>query len=328
MRCNYEALVEQKPADPLDKHLTEHIAYGVACLVAQILVLSLLDSPLDTVRLLVEPPQTDETGWYRKEYLPTAIQEIITSKELIRCTSHSVIEFIIWTIGHTDRHKPPSTDYQNWITTSKRGQVLLPHVLLDMSLQNNPCLGFVCLPGVLSLQGRPKGELFKSLISLDKAEPTSDELATIPSSEIKSLARFSDLKHDWLCRVVADSVHVYLSLKEHTGPYARISPRFILHATPMVLFIPNCNHPQDVIEPVPMEDYAFVHPDNLFKCPRSPPAMGIIRVYAVRGNEPVRLMVLGALCANTSFLVGFSRNACLRCSLAACRRAQAEHLIC
>ena len=166
----YEASNQQAPRDAvaaLEKHLTEHIGYGVACLAAQILGLSLFDSPLDTVRLLSAPPQIDETDWYRKEYMPTAIQLIITSKELIRCLSHNMIELIAWMLGHTDRHKHPNMVYQDWITTSYRGQVLLPHSLLNMSLENNPCLRFVCLPGALTLQGRSKGEVFKSLISLE-----------------------------------------------------------------------------------------------------------------------------------------------------------------
>ena len=78
-----------------------------------------------------------------------------------------------------------------------------------------------------------------------------------------------------------------------------------------------------------IEDYLFVHPDFFFDIKKVP--AGAITIYAVRGNDPLRVMVIGYLSIHSeesSSNVVVGGDTCLACSLALCRRADAKYLVC
>ena len=327
--CKYQRPIESDPNSVVsfDAHLRAHTGYHVAELTCQVLVLSLFDSPLDSFEVFLDRYPLLQSGT-QFESLPNALHTALNDGNSCAWDANSIIDHILGLIGHKDKRNSQNGEYQHWITTSYRRQVLLPHVLLEMSLEDRPCLRFMCLPGVLTLQSRPKGETFQSLVSTEETKRHNDEISIIPNEQVQSLARFRHLRHEWRHRVVSRSIHVHLCSQEHVGPYMRINPGFILRAYPLIIFVPTCEHPKDPIKHEPMLDYVFVHSDSFFVTPDTNDPLNRICVDAVRGNEAVRMMILGAIYAFTPCLVRLSRDACLRCSLVACQVAQAKFLIC
>ena len=156
---------------------------------------------------------------------------------------------------------------------------------------------------------------------------TVDHVVTVPTSQIGSLARFGHMQHEWRNRIEGECMVVHLAPKASPGFHARVNPHFVLAQCVQALFAPSCSHPPDQLPDHVIEDHMFVHPDHFFSEEES--QRKTIAVYAVRGNDPLRMMVLGALyglAAEGRVVVG--GDACLACSLKLCRRANVRHLVC
>ncbi|KAI9858849.1 MAG: hypothetical protein M1824_004014 [Vezdaea acicularis] len=312
----------QVPDYTLDLHIETHVTRNIAKLMSNILVLSLVHSDLEIVRLCLKP-----------KFGPTDLDivqkifEALSSSDPVTCKVTEVFTFFLALLDHDEAkfsERNTISIEDNWLATSARGQVLFPRLLLDMSLEKTPIIQFICLPGVLSMKDRPKGEQFRSLISDDRGYESKDP-AVIPSSQIGNLSRFSTLRHEWRFRIVPDSVPVHLSLKDYAGYSTRVGPGDILRGCPNVLFVLSCNHVQDMVIEEQVEDYVFVHPDDFL---RGLVYRGKILIYAVRGNDPLRLMIIGVIHGSSRNLVAFSRDACLKCSLQLCRIEDVKCLIC
>ena len=327
--CKFRRPIESDPNSvvPFDSHLRDHVGYYVTLLTTQVLVFSLFDSSFGSFMVFLDRYPLAQSST-RFEYLASSLHTALIDRNPCSWEAGNIIDHILGLIGHKVQHRSPNLDYRHWITTSYRGQVLLPHIFLQMSLEDSPCLRFMCLSGVLTLQGRPKGETFQSLVSVEETKRHSGEMTTVPDEQIQSLARFSNLQSEWQCRVESSSIHVHLYSKDQMGPYMRVNPGFILRACQWVVFIPRCDHSKDPIKHESLLDYVFVHPDSFFVPPEATDPLNRIRVYAVRGNEAVRMMILGTIYAYVPSFVGISKDACLRCSVIACQVADAKFLIC
>ncbi|KAI9893039.1 MAG: hypothetical protein M1814_000923 [Vezdaea aestivalis] len=247
----------------------------------------------------------------------------------LRWTEHDVFHELVALLNHKGilTLPGPSGGLQHYLGTSDHGQVLFFSLMLEMRLEKAPRTSFMCLPGVFSMKGRPKGEHFRSLVSSKGINVHPQPSPGIPSSQIGNLSRFASLQHEWNFRIIPGSVLVHLSLKDYQGKSTRVEPWLVIAGRARLKFAPSCNHPQGIIQEETMEDYEFVHPDDFFQGGRG---TSKICVYAVRGNDPLRLMIIGAL---DSVLNGwgsavFSRDACLKCSLDLCREKNAHYLIC
>ena len=299
------------------------VGCNVTLLVVHILVLSLIDTNLDALRLCFDRSWHESLAY--GDCLPKLLFDALQWHTPKSYLAHDVVKHVLRTVSHG---RPRADD--SWLTTSRRGQVLLPRLLFEMKLEDEPCFRFLCVPGVLSLRERPKGEVFEMLTSSERVikDRLKESPTAVPSSQVKTLSAFGSLQHDWLYRILADSVQVHLSFKGHAEPSGRVDPRNIFYASDQLFFIPPCRHSHpNLIKSERIEDYIFIHPNELLEDWMEDSSEVKIRVYAVRGNEALRLMILGNL-YNKSESIGFSRNACLKCSLEACRKEGLRYLIC
>ena len=135
-----------------------------------------------------------------------------------------------------------------WLTTSRRGQVVLPRLLVDMRIENEPCSRFLCIPGVLTLRDRPKGEVFISLIPrASVVSGRNEDPAAVPSSQIKSLSQFKSFNCEWGFHVLRDSVQVHLAATSYLHSFREINPYSIFGRCRFLVFIPPCGHPADLV---------------------------------------------------------------------------------
>ena len=121
---------------------------------------------------------------------------------------------------------------------------------------------------------------------------------------------------------------VHLTLKASTDSHVRVNPYFVLAQTARAILAPSCPHPQDQLPNDALEDYAFIHPGDFFHEKEEEP-LDKISIFAVRGNDGLRMMILRAL--SMSALRGrvvVGGDSCLTCSLKLCRRANSRHLLC
>ena len=293
---------------------------SVSLLIAHILSLSLLNTDLASVRLRFSRNWISNHGTDGR--LCSHLFNALRHHEWKYYKWSDVLVHMLDILGHINPPKPTS----DWLGSSRRGQVVLPSLLLDPELENAPCYRFICLPGVLTVQDRPKGEIFEA-ITPAAGTVIDHEPIPVPSAQIKALTRFAALEHEWICRILPGSLQVSLGLKDHTQSYGRSNLQAVVQACGHVIFIPPCGHAQNQVKAERIEDYIFIQPSDFLKGPGNASDKRKIKVYAVRGNDPLRLMVIGAL-RNKLELIGFSRYACFQCSLKTCRKEGANFLVC
>ena len=310
------------------------ICRSLSILLAHVLVISLLDTSLDSARLYFDK------DWIEKHEVESRICsqifEALRWSACKACELSTIVQHMIELLGHVSPpnkslqllgQKDPPNELDKWLGTSRRGQVLLSKLLLDVKIQNAPCYQFICVPGVLSVYDRPKGEIFEAVTSTE-APFTDYNPIPVPSTQIGFLTRFASLEHEWLYRILPNRLQVNLNIKNHVQAFSRSDLRSAFRACGQVIFIPPCGHDRDHVKPARLEDHVFVPPDDFLKgVPHA--GFGKVLVYAVRGNDPLRLMIIGALeGSHEDTKIGFSRYACLQCSLDVCRKQNLWHLIC
>ena len=327
---------------PLDrKEPVSRVSRRISFLIAHILALSLLDTDLNTIRLHFSK------DWVEKDHSNSRLWSYVyDALRLHRCGQYSlsaVVDYVLDMLGHINASSHEDvpdrmsargrtrayTDTSDWLGSSRRGQVVLPSLLLDMTLENEPCYRFISVPGVLSVQAR-QGETFEVVISTESTyDVCTEDPNIVPSAQVKSLTRFASFEHEWFCRFLPGSLQVHLGLKDHAQVDTRSNLRNVLEACRHLIFIPACGHATDHVKPEQTEDYIFMHPHDFFKAFDYHETR--IQVYAVRGNSALRLMIIGVIhrqLLDESYLIGFSRYACLQCSLEICRKEGARFLVC
>ena len=315
----FDLIEQSKRSMSEDSPAINRVSRSISLLIAHILSLSVLTTDLDLVRLRFTKDWIDKTETYGS--LSSYVFEALRWHKNTYSPLHQIVGHALDILGHENSPKPTN----DWIGSSRRGQVVLSTLLLDMKLEKEPCYQLLSVPGVLALQDRPKGETIEAVTSAS-AVSTRQDIVPVPSALIKSLARFAPIEHEWLCRISPRSLQVNLCLKHDKQAYGRSDLRDVFNACGRLVFIPRCDHDKDHVESERIEDYIFIQPENYLNISFSGHE-GKIRVYPVRGNDPIRLMIIGTLHRQME-LIGFSRNACLQCSLQICRKEGANYLVC
>lgn len=225
-------------------------------------------------------------------------------------------------------HKVPIVTQQKCIAWSYKGQVLCSSLIESMKLGKDPCLQFVCVPGVLCRQDKATGlALLTVKGEINPKFSSHGDTVTVPSSQVKDLSAFNAIDHTWKYHVEGDCMLIHLAAKVAVDTYTRVNPFAIIEQCARTLITPACSHPFDQLDGGVTQDYVFVHP-KCFLLNDTSGGGEVIMVYAVRGNDPLRMMILGTLreMENASLVV-VGGDACLSCSLDLCRRAGACYLV-
>lgn len=312
----------------IEHHLDE-CGDKIAIMVTNILALSLLGPDLHT--LLIRLPRPHEYG----EVFKFEVKRALVRGSRVQVAARTIIDGIRGMLG-TDFPSNYTWPSDGWIASSVKGQVAFPRLLATMVVGYEPCLQIVCVPGILSFLEKPPSPALQSVVGEGQYRPMIKQVTkatTVPSSQVGNLSRFTSVKHEWKCRSDGYRMVVHLTPKDTTGNCIMINPNDVLEQSFRVLFAPDCSHPRDQQPNHVIEDYYFVHPDLLFSH-RLTEKDEQIAIYAVRDNDPLRLMILGSLPRFTfgshdnsvSAVVG--GNSCLSCSLNVCRQCDAKRLIC
>ena len=325
-------------------HIRDHIGGEIATLTANILVLSLLETDFETLRLQFDKKYDAMQARTYQDDMYTPVYEALVNNSPAVCGPATILSYLRRLLGHPE---PPSSE-GSWIASSYRGQVLFPRLFETMKLESEPSMRFLSVPGIMMRQGPANSPRLRYITSSVKGygDDTPSMLEAIPSSEIHSLSRFNAIKSEWRSRLDKENLQAHVSVEVSTGDYVRVNPYYFL-LQPVPLFFPRpCSHSIDQLGKEAIEDYEFVHPRWFLKRSSKPRQQDKIRVYAVRGNDPLRVMILGHLNAcldnwinigstiavhwNTCLddLIVIGSNACLSCSLDLCRRVGSRQLIC
>lgn len=325
---------------PFDNHLKKHVGSLLAILTSDILMLSLFNiSDLDTMRLAINGQEFrsglmlmyGNISFYDEVHTILTIPDFRIMASLSKSTS--IMEQVLRLIDHLDNGK--AMNYKFWITSSKRGQVLLPRLLSDMTIDDESVLSFHCVPGVLAPKDRPQGSILRELVSTAEfTDKSTTELLTVPSSQV-FLSRFSTLTPEWHCSIYRDSLQVKLTFKEQDGPFMGVHPCFSIDMCRYIRFVPHCPHKSEDSLPISVkedrvQDYVFVHPNDFLFSPQRTEDDRRIFVYATRGSDAVRIVLFGTVAFPAPIkevVYVLSRYACFKCSLRACREVGASFLI-
>ena len=317
----------EKDCPTLEARVKDKFGELIATIVTHVLTLSLLVTDLSSCRLHFDEIESDQ---FARNPATFVIYSVLTTNLPFSLGPLEVMENLKMLLGHDHEHLP----HGRWIASSDKGQIILPSLFESMRLRREPYLQIYCYPGILLSQDKPFGPPLKVMVSdqRDQLMTAGNELdmVTVPTAQIGSLSRFSSLQYEWRTRRVSgrssEIMTVHLCLKASTGYYAKICPFQMLTESMEVLFAPKCTHPLEDTPNDAVKDYCFVHPESFFRsCKREDNG---IAVYAVRGNDALRLMLLGFRGSYDPSEKVVSANACLSCGLIFCKKACAKLLIC
>ena len=308
---------------PKNIHPKNCIGHAIAVMTANILSLSLLEPDLDTIRLFISTYRVfvnyaGTTGLADKVYWS------LTTPMSSKCIITDVIDYLKVLLGHEIHHR------EEWVASSFKGQVLVPILFEEMELRKEPCIQFQCLPGILVSQENPQSPPLRYILSdVHPICSTTDSLLTVDSSQILSLSRFKSMESEWRNRVSKDRMYVHLALRASTDPQVRVNPSSILKRFTQLIFAPPCPHSPETLPSEALEGFEFIHPKEFLRESRITSSHRNIAVYAVQGNDALRLMNLGALFGyEVDGLAVIGGDSCLACALELCRQIHAKHLIC
>lgn len=322
-QCRYDS----DPFTPtLEDHVKTHFGCSIAVIVAHILTLSLLVTDLSSCRLYFD--QSQENRFFSEGAVDVIYN---TLKDNIPCALKplQVMKYLKLLLGHDHETLPrdPWMKREDWIASSDKGQIILPSLFESMRLTREPCLQILCYQGILLSRDKPFGPPLRLIVSEGKTVGREPDMLTVSTAQIGSLSRFKSLQYEWRTRRKAEIMFVHLSLKASTNYYAKVDPFSILRESTTVLFAPRCTHPLDDMPNDAIQDYVFVHPESFFLVRR--PEDNVLAIYAVRGNDALRLMLLGSVhsCDRNEYKV-VGKNSCLNCCLKLCREVGGKRLIC
>lgn len=309
----------------------DRLCSKICAIATHVLALSLLEPPLDTVRLRLDSGDHVLRGTESERHADS-LYELVHTALYQRCNSRpfEVTPYLL--ISHLLRilgHEGGNTAEERCIAWSFEGQVIFSSLIERMELGKGPCMQFVCVPGVLVRQDKESGLALQTIKGEQRSEVPVEDFDTtyLSTSQVSSLSAFNSMDPTWKYHVEGDCMLIHLAKKFAVDAYTRVSPVAILEQCARTLITPACSHPLDQLDGDVTEDYAFVHP-NSFLLERFSMGREVIKVYAVRGNDPLRMMILGTLFERLcDSLVVVGGDACLSCSLNLCRRANVQYLV-
>lgn len=318
-------------------HLKDHCGAKIGLMVTNILALSLLGPDFHTLLIHLPPAHYIDKRLLTLNPLKgdfrSVVEKALDHGNRVYVTANMIISWIQGILG-IESPFTSSSDRRNWIASSVKGQVVFPHLLETMVFGYEPCLQIVCIPGVLSHLDKSQSLPLRSIVGDSGICARTDQAISIPSLQVGNLSRFGSTRHEWKCRrSEAETMLVHLAPNILTGSQIKINPKKVLEGSFQALFAPECSHARDEQLSCVIEDYYFVHPDCFFSSVEGPEKDERIAIYAVRGNDPLRMMILGQLrgdeWGNDAFKYAvIGGHSCLSCSLNLCRRADVKFLIC
>ena len=293
---------------------------------ANILSLSLLEPELDTIRLFVSAyrDSVNHAG------LADKVHQSLTTRVSFEYAIAEVIGYLGVLLGHEKVYPRQISHREEWVASSFKGQVLVPTLFEKMELRKEPCIQFQCFPGVLVPQEKPQSSPLRYIVSnVYPLCSTRDSLLTIDSSQVLSLSRFMPIENEWKNYVSKDRMYVHLALKACTDSQVRVNPSLVLKRLTQAIFAPPCPHSPKTLQNEELEGFEFIHPVDFLHESRITSSHQKIAVYAVQGNDALRLMILGALFRyEVDGVAVVGGDSCLACALELCRQVHAKHLIC
>ena len=307
-------------------HFTNHIVHRLTLVAANILALSLVSTGLNDIRLHFDRN-------FKLESLTTSdpIELLSTTRSILSdglsasISTEDVISYLRRLLGHQDLAVWQS---EYWVASSSRGQVLFPQLFETMRLERQPCLALMVIPGILTRADQSPGPRYRAIVSKERPPSESGISTTVPSSQISSPSQFNSLAYEWRARAENDFIIATLSAKEASGGLIMVNMHRILMGISRLVFANSCQHDPNKRLNDNIEDYKFIHPNDFFSIGLFDIKEGTILIFATRGNDPLRMMIIGVLSEYSHWTAVVGQMACLACSLNLCRRLSCSVLIC
>jgi hypothetical protein len=310
-----------------ESHFTNHIVDRLALAAAHILALSLVNTDLDDIRLHFDKNfKWESLTISDPSELLSATRAILLDGLSTSISTEDITSHLRRLLGHEDL-----AVWQNeyWVASSSRGQVLFPQLFETMRLERQPCLAFIVIPGILTRADQSPGPLYRAIISKERPPGEYGLSITVPSEQILGPSQFNSLAYEWRTRTENDFIIATLSTKEASGGLIMINVHRILMGIPQLVFANSCQHNPDERLNDNIEDYKFIHPNDFFSVSPTVASEETIIIFATRGNDPLRMMILGVLGeTGPGWSAVIGQMACLTCSLNLCRRLNCRILIC
>ncbi|KAL9623693.1 MAG: hypothetical protein Q9160_002149 [Pyrenula sp. 1 TL-2023] len=221
--------------------------------------------------------------------------------------------------------------------------VLGDDLWIVMSMERRPCLTLMVIPGIFKRADQPNGPCYRGAISQGRKYSMDRDFMIVPSEQITSPSHFKTMSYEWRARTESDFIITTLSKKDNSGELATVNPFFVLMAIPKLVFANACPHNpnENKLMENKIEDYVFVHPNDFFCAlvardrnvenlgDNYPYVGGNILIFASRGNDALRTMIVGSLGnMDTWNAAVIGQMACFTCSLNLCWRLNSRILIC
>ena len=328
-----------------DQTHEDEVARAISLVAANILTLSLIKQ-LDGLLLYYDSRIQIRDNNFTVSYteLSGVIASAIKSSSVSSGSVKDILNHILSLLHHEVREE---IIMEEWVMSAFRGQVLYPRIFESGIITQFNTLELVCLQRsvLLKAPGSSKkgpvaafsGQQFK--IVKGHAPHPGDLLPVTPLKvslqDIGSLGEFSNWKCEWQSRVTEDYIYAHLALDSHekfqrTNPFAILGPLALaLHPRP-------CAHEKTVHMSEVTSDFEILHPHSFFNVQHKK-ATDPIAVFAVQGNELLRIMILGAIWRNmvtgqptarpSRPRVVIGSATCLACLLDFCRQTQSKFLL-
>ena len=320
-RCQFGKLYRADIHLP-ELHLRDHLVTQVAHVANNILLLSLVETDLEDIRLHFDGSLNWESTRNGTDFYGALCRLAFKSLPVF-VGMPAVLEQMHRLL---DSEAPEPSSKGGVIASAAHGQVLFPRMFQNIRLDPQKCLGLLIIPGFFNRTGRPYGPRYRAIIGRHCTPPFLAR-AIVPYSQVKTPSQFNSVEYEWRTSIDRDCLITTMSTKQTNGTLVAVDPYRILVSTSKLVFRGSCRHKTTERLCIETENYQFVHPAN-FSSIQAHPGPDIL-IFASEGNDPIQMMILGAL----NNFNGLNRavvgqKACLACSLSLCRQIGCKYLIC
>lgn len=247
----------------------------------------------------------------------SAVRAVLTGRSEAQCGSAEILDVALSLIGHDikDNHT-----LMTWVASEFKGQVVYPQ-LFDLAA--------VETKGILRLGGGPgvlfhRGSRFSMVCSQTELQWNERAKSTRWSEPRVDRLRNLMPKDDLEWQVRTGDGTLYLSCGVSSIPKI-FEPHLILEGLAQSAFLRNCPHPEHRILEKPDAHSSYItplHSNYGYDDEDGVRLMGRVNVVAAFGNDRLRFFALAG--GKPGLIRG---QACIRCCLDLCRRANFKYII-
>jgi hypothetical protein len=304
--------------------------HKVACLVADIIAISLFDS-VESLKIRFGAITYDDVG----TGFSMQIIQALMGKASIPSAISSVFAWALNLVGYQVEDDSAVAFFEKWVLSSAYGQVVYPTIFETYQIQRHGCLSLQCLHGTLRYEGQ---EYFQA--ASDQALSRYIGLApkpwtVVPGRDVLAPCNlFFGFKVTWTVTNQDGSLTVNMGLANNANQSSGSlkleelesprNPARLWEVVPTLILLERCEHdstaPLD--QPDPLCQLVIPITPGEFG-PAPDPRLAIV---AVDGADDLRIFTLISSC-NRGDRVVLRKRACLRCCIDICRRSRASLLI-